>query len=138
MGRPRRSCRGGPCARPRGDHEGRPYISHLTGRGGHRLNFFKRLAAKLGAVLAVYGGWGLVAISALDSSVVPMPAVNDLLLIHLSAGTPFRMPLYVLTATIGSVLGAFVMFSIGFGGRHAIYRNSGSFDAWRTADARLP
>ena len=86
------------------------------------MNFLKSWASKLGAVLAVYGGWGLAAIASLDSSFVPMPAVNDLLLIHLSAGTPFRMPLYVLTATIGSVLGAFVMFSIGFGGRHAIRR----------------
>jgi membrane protein YqaA with SNARE-associated domain len=81
------------------------------------LNFLKTLASRLGAVLAAYGGWGLVAISALDSSLVPMPGVNDLLLIHLSARFPFRMPFYVLGATIGSVLGAFSIFALGYGGR---------------------
>ncbi len=105
---------------------GRPLSDHRdllgSGCGGPGLSFFKGLAAKLGAVLAAYGGWGLVAISALDSSVVPMPAVNDLLLIHLSASLPFRMPLYVLATTVGSVLGAFVMFSAGFGGGRVIRR----------------
>ncbi len=86
------------------------------------MNFFKIWAAKLGAFLAVYGGWGLVAISALDSSVVPMPAVNDLLLIHLSAHYPFRMPIYVLATTSGSVIGAFAMFYLGLGGRRAFAR----------------
>jgi membrane protein YqaA with SNARE-associated domain len=88
------------------------------------LKFLKSLASKLGAVLAVYGGWGLVAISALDSSVVPMPAVNDLLLIHLSAHYPVRMPFYVLATTLGSVAGAFVMFSLGLGGQRAFGRGT--------------
>jgi membrane protein YqaA with SNARE-associated domain len=92
--------------------------------GGHGLNFLKTLASKLGAVLAVYGGWGLLAISALDSSVVPMPGVNDFLLIHLSARFPLRMPLYVLGATIGSVLGAYAVFALGYGGRRAVRRRA--------------
>jgi membrane protein YqaA with SNARE-associated domain len=88
------------------------------------LKLLKLLASKLGAALAVYGSWGLAAISALDSSVVPMPAVNDLLLIHLSARFPFRMPFYVLATTLGSVAGAFVMFSLGLGGRRAFGRRA--------------
>ena len=86
------------------------------------MNFLKTLASRLGAVLAAYGGWGLVATSALDSSFVPMPGVNDLLLIHLSARFPLRMPLYVLATTAGSVLGAYVMFALGKGGRRAVRR----------------
>lgn len=90
------------------------------------MKFLGSLAFKLGAALAVYGGWGLAAISALDSSVVPMPAVNDLLLIHLSAHFPLRMPFYVLATTMGSVAGAFVMFSLGLGGRRAFGRRPAS------------
>ncbi len=88
------------------------------------MNFLKSLASKVGAVLAVYGGWGLAAISALDSSVVPMPAVNDLLLIHLSSHFPLRMPFYVLATTFGSVVGSFMMFSLGLGGRRAFGRRA--------------
>jgi len=88
------------------------------------LNFLRTLASNLGAFLAAYGGWGLMAISALDSSVVPIPGVNDLLLIHLSARLPLRMPLYVLATTVGSVLGAYVMFALGYGGRRMVRRRT--------------
>lgn len=45
----------------------------------------KSLSAKLGHFLLLYGGWGLFAMSFLDSSLVPFPGVNDLALILMAS-----------------------------------------------------
>ncbi len=64
----------------------------------------------------LYGGWGLFAISFLDSTFIPFPMVNDLFLMHLSSVFPTRMPIYVLACTTASVLGAYVLYTLGAGG----------------------
>lgn len=87
---------------------------------------FKSLSGKLGRILVLYGGWGLFAISFLDSSVLSFPLVNDLLLIHLSSQLPGRMALYVLQTTLGSVLGAYVVYAIGYGGARFLSRKFGA------------
>lgn len=88
------------------------------------MSFLKSLTSWLGRVLALYGGLGLVGISFLDSSFMPMPAVNDLLLIHLSIKFPNRMPFYALDATLGSILGGYVLYALGYGGRAMAARRS--------------
>ena len=80
------------------------------------MSYLKTLIATLGHSLVLYGGWGLFAISFLDSTFIPFPMVNDLLLMHLSSLSPARMPIYVLDCTIASVLGAYVLYAIGAGG----------------------
>jgi membrane protein YqaA with SNARE-associated domain len=80
------------------------------------LSYLKTLIATLGHALVLYGGWGLFAISFLDSTFIPFPMVNDLLLMHLSSLSPARMPIYVLDCTVASVLGAYVLYAIGAGG----------------------
>jgi len=86
------------------------------------LAFLKSLFAKLGQVLALYGGWGLLGISFLDSSFVPLPSANDLLLIHLSSQHPKRALLYALASTVGSVLGAYVIYGLARGGARFLWR----------------
>lgn len=86
------------------------------------MPFLKSLSARLGQFLALYGGWGLFAISFLDSTFVTFPLVNDLLLIHLSSRRPDRMLVYALQATAGSILGAYVMYALGTGGGRLIRR----------------
>ena len=54
----------------------------------------KSLSAKLGHVLVLYGGWGLFAMSFLDSSLIPFPVVNDLALIVMASKRPAWWPLY--------------------------------------------
>ena len=66
------------------------------------MTFLKSLIAKLGQILALYGGWGLLGVSFLDSSIVPLPGLNDLLLIHFSAQNPARAIIYALASTLGS------------------------------------
>jgi len=86
------------------------------------LAFLKSLIVKLGQVLALYGGWGLLGISFLDSSFVPLPSANDLLLIHLSSQHPKRALLYALASTVGSVLGAYVIYGLARGGARFLWR----------------
>jgi membrane protein YqaA with SNARE-associated domain len=86
------------------------------------LAFLKSLFVKLGQVLTLYGGWGLLGISFLDSSFVPLPSANDLLLIHLSSQHPKRALLYALASTVGSVLGAYVIYGLARGGARFLWR----------------
>jgi membrane protein YqaA with SNARE-associated domain len=86
------------------------------------LAFLKSLIVKLGQVLALYGGWGLLGISFLDSSFVPLPSANDLLLMHLSSQHPKRALLYALASTVGSVLGAYVIYGLARSGARFLWR----------------
>jgi membrane protein YqaA with SNARE-associated domain len=80
------------------------------------VQFIKSFSLKLGSVLALYGGWGLCAISFLDSSLIPLPGVNDLALIVMVSKHPLRAPFYVLMSTIGSILGCYVLYGMGRAG----------------------
>jgi len=88
--------------------------------------FLKALSAKLSQLLALYGGWGLLAISFLDSSFVALPSANDLLLIHLSSQHPQRALLYALASTVGSVAGAYVIYGLARGGARFLWRGRSS------------
>ena len=90
------------------------------------MAFLKSLFAKLAQVLALYGGWGLLGISFLDSSFVPLPSANDLLLIHLSSQHPRRALLYALASTVGSVAGAYVIYGLARGGAKFLWRRQAS------------
>lgn len=84
------------------------------------------LTAKLGQLLALYGGWGLLAISFLDSSILSLPLVNDLLLIHLSAQHPERMLFYAVQSTVGSILGSYLTYGVARGGGKYLLRRVSS------------
>ena len=84
----------------------------------------KSLSAKLGQVLVLYGGWGLFAMSFLDSSLVPFPVVNDLALIVMASRRPARWPLYALASTLGSVLGVHLLYGIARGGGKFFFRKA--------------
>ncbi len=90
------------------------------------MAFLKSLAAKLSQFLSLYGGWGLFGVSFLDSSLVPLPAVNDLLLLHLSSQYPERAVFYALGATLGSVAGSYVLYGLARGGSRLAGRSSSS------------
>jgi membrane protein YqaA with SNARE-associated domain len=67
------------------------------------------------------GGLGLLIVAFLDSSVLPLPIINDLMVINLSARNPARMPYYALMATLGSVLGCVMLFFIAKKGGEAYF-----------------
>jgi membrane protein YqaA with SNARE-associated domain len=53
---------------------------------------------------------------------VALPSANDLLLIHLSSQHPKRALLYALASTLGSVLGAYVIYGLARGGAQFLWR----------------
>jgi membrane protein YqaA with SNARE-associated domain len=84
----------------------------------------KSLSVKLGHILVLYGGWGLFAMSFLDSSLIPFPVVNDLALILMASRRPALWPLYALASTLGSVSGAYVLYGIARGGGKFFFRKT--------------
>ena len=56
------------------------------------------------------GGPGLFAIAFLDSSFVPLPQINDLLIVLMVTGEKALMPYYVAMATGGSLAGCYVIY----------------------------
>ena len=76
----------------------------------------------LQATLALGGGVGLFVIAFLDSSVIPLPVINDLILIDLSVRNHARMPYYALMSVVGSVLGCVALFFVAKKGGEAYFR----------------
>ncbi len=66
----------------------------------------------LQAAVAASGGLGLFLLAFLDSSFLPFPTINDLLLIDLCFESPRRMPYYAAMATLGSIVGSLFVYFI--------------------------
>jgi membrane protein YqaA with SNARE-associated domain len=75
----------------------------------------------LQTTVASSGGIGLFVIAFLDSSFVPFPSVNDLLLMGLSIEAPSRMIYYASMCTAGSVVGCLVLYAIARKGEEAAF-----------------
>jgi membrane protein YqaA with SNARE-associated domain len=73
---------------------------------------FSHLPHWLQQIAAVSAGLGLFVVAFLDSSFVPFPSFNDLLLIALSIKSPARMPYYASMVTLGSIAGCLLLFAI--------------------------
>ena len=74
------------------------------------------------SLIGVAGGWGLLLIAFIDSSIGTLPIVNDLLVIWLSVQAPSRWAFYAGMATLGSVLGCLVVFYLGRKGGDLLLR----------------
>jgi undecaprenyl-diphosphatase len=77
----------------------------------------------LNKYLAIMGIPGLFAIAFLDSAAVPIVGGPDAIILVLASLSPERTCLVVLAATLGSVLGCFILYGIGRkGGAKALSR----------------
>ena len=92
------------------------------------LNSWKN---KVSAFAAALGAPGLFLISFLDSSFVPFPIINDGLLVEFSIEHPARMPVYVLMAITGSVVGCVVLYFIARKGGEAVFHRKAGQHAGR-------
>lgn len=71
------------------------------------------IAGKVWTTLRHLGPIGEVLLGVADASVIPTPGSLDILIILLVAGEPQHWWVYVLAATLGSTLGAYITFRIG-------------------------
>ena len=100
------------------------------------------LPAWLKSLVASLGGVGLFAAAFLDASVLSLPVINDLLVIHLSLKNPAAMPYYVLMALLGSLVGSIFLYYLAKKGGEVMFRKkvgprAGRIRAWVQRNAFL-
>ena len=79
--------------------------------------------------ITVSGGFGLMGLSFLDSTILPFPSLNDLLLIDLCIESPLRMPYYAAMATLGSVAGSVLLYFLARKGEEAAFHKKAGSQA---------
>lgn len=84
----------------------------------------ERIPGWLRALIGPLGGLSLFIVGFLDSSILPLPFVNDLLLIRFTIHSPALMPYYVAMSTLGSLAGCFWLYYLAKKGGEALYRRS--------------
>lgn len=94
------------------------------------------------SLVSTLGGLGLFVVAFLDSSILSFPIANDLLVIHLSAKHPERMPYYALMATLGSLAGCIWLYYLAKKGGEVMFRKrtgprAGRIRAWVARNAFL-
>jgi membrane protein YqaA with SNARE-associated domain len=68
------------------------------------------------------GGPGLALVAFLDSSFISLPEVCDLQIVYLTIQHPERWPSYVLSASLGSLIGSYVIYALARKGGEAFLR----------------
>ena len=68
------------------------------------------------------GAPGLFVVAILDSSILTLPEINDILVVLLVTRHKARLALYAGAATAGSIVGSLVLFTIGRKGGEAVLR----------------
>ncbi len=81
----------------------------------------RHVASWLKVTLPALGGIGIFCSSFIDSSFLPLPLVTDLLVMELSSLHPYRMPIYVAMAAIGSLGGCICIYWLARKGGEAFY-----------------
>jgi membrane protein YqaA with SNARE-associated domain len=81
-----------------------------------------RFVGWLQSAALTLGAPGLFIVAFLDSSVLPLPEMNDLLLVWMATQHKSRMVIYAVCAVFGSVAGSLVPYSIGRKGGEAFIR----------------
>jgi membrane protein YqaA with SNARE-associated domain len=79
--------------------------------------------------IAFSGSLSLFALSFLDSTLLPLPSLNDVLLIELCIQSPLRMPYYAALATIGSLTGSVLLYFIARKGEEAAFHKKAGSQA---------
>jgi len=82
------------------------------------------------------GAPGIFLVAFLDSSILSLPEVADLLVIWMVTNNKARVVLYVVSATVGSLLGCLLLYWIGRkGGASFVHKRFGSTNVERTLNA---
>ncbi len=81
-----------------------------------------KFVASIQAMALTLGAPGIALVAFLDSSILSLPEIADLLVIWMVTTHPARMTLYVVCATAGSLVGCLVLYYIGVKGGEALMR----------------
>jgi membrane protein YqaA with SNARE-associated domain len=82
------------------------------------------------------GAPGIFLVAFLDSSILSLPEIADLLVIWMVTNNKSRLLLYVVSATVGSLLGCLLLYGIGRkGGASFVHKRFGSTNVERTLNA---
>jgi membrane protein YqaA with SNARE-associated domain len=92
-----------------------------------------RIVARIQAFAMALGAPGLFIVALLDSSLLPLPEVNDLLLVFMITAHKSLVALYVVAALLGSMGGCVILFYIGRRGGEPLVRRR--FSSGRVDDA---
>jgi membrane protein YqaA with SNARE-associated domain len=77
-----------------------------------------KFVASIQSLALAWGAPGIMFVAFLDSSILSLPEIADLLVIYMVTTHPSRFALYVTSATVGSLLGCLALYYIGKGGEH--------------------
>ena len=83
----------------------------------------------------MWGAPGILLVAFLDSSVLSLPELADLLVIYMVTRNPGRFGLYVTCATIGSLAGCLALYYIGRGGEELLKKRMSTHRYDKTLDA---
>src|SRR3954468_511428 len=81
-----------------------------------------RFVHSVQALALAWGAPGILVVAFLDSSILSLPEIADLLVIYMVTAHPARFAIYVTCATVGSLLGCLVLYFIGKKGGEALMR----------------
>jgi|SRR5438874_13102520 len=81
-----------------------------------------RFVLRVEALALALGAPGLFLVAFLDSSLLSLPEIADLLVVWMVTRHKSRVVLYALSATAGSIAGCLVLYFIGKKGEHALVR----------------
>jgi membrane protein YqaA with SNARE-associated domain len=81
-----------------------------------------RFVHSIQALALAWGAPGILLVAFLDSSILSLPEIADLLVIYMVTTHPARFALYVASATIGSLAGCLALYYIGKKGGEALMR----------------
>src|SRR6266851_9761173 len=88
-----------------------------------------RFVNRVQALALALGAPGLFLVAFLDSSILSLPEIADLLVIWMVTQHPARLVLYAVSATAGSIVGCLLLYYLGRKGGHALVRKRFSNDS---------
>src|SRR5437868_13232456 len=94
-----------------------------------------RFVHSIQALALAWGAPGILFVAFLDSSILSLPEIADLLVIYMVTTRPARFALYVTSATIGSLLGCLALYYMGRGGEALMRRRMSTHRYDKTLNA---
>jgi membrane protein YqaA with SNARE-associated domain len=94
-----------------------------------------RFVQSIQSLAMMWGAPGIFVVAFLDSSILSLPEIADLLVIYMVTTRPARFGVYVICATLGSLAGCLALYYIGKGGEMMLKKRMSTHRYDKTLDA---